>query len=84
MINDAEKWDKNDREQLKKINAKNSLQSECFRKKNLIKNSKMNVFEKEKVSDKIQKTLDCLKSFQNYTTEDILEMMKSIESLYIY
>jgi len=85
MVNDAEKYKKDDEQQRERISAKNSLESYCFNMKQTIEDeklaSKIGADEKKKILDACENALKWLDSNQTAEKEEYEHKMKEVEKI---
>ena len=85
MVNDAEKYKKDDEQQRERISAKNSLESYCFNMKQTIEDeklaSKIGADDKKKILDACENALKWLDSNQTAEKEEYEHKMKEVEKI---
>jgi len=85
MVNDAEKYKKEDDIQRERIQAKNSLESYCFNMKSTIEDEKMAgklaEDDKKKITDIIKETLEWLEANHLGEKEEFEHKLKEVEKI---
>jgi molecular chaperone DnaK (HSP70) len=85
MIADADKWNQHDKEQLKKIEAKNRVETLCYQKKGEIRNKQsLNLFKRQKLEDEIGKVSTELKNYKQMSIHEINKLAEILDKLEIY
>nr|ARU12813.1 HSP 70 [Asplanchna brightwellii] len=83
MVNDAEKYKKDDEQQRERITAKNSLESYCFNMKQTIEDEKLaakvSADEKKKILDACENALKWLDANQTAEKDEFEHKLKEIE-----
>ena len=83
MVNEAEKFKKDDDAQRERISSKNSLESYCFNMKQTVdnENCKINADDKKKILDACESTIKWLDSNQSAEKEEFDHKLKEVEKI---
>ena len=84
MISDGEKRRVEDQLRCQLIEAKNKVESECYKKQHKLKVSQMDAKKKKKLNDVITETLFWLKNTQSHSKNELLEKFAFLRNFKIF